>query len=129
MAESGTDPLTRRAKADILIESTAAQIRDMLHQAVWEVDPFPYFLGSILIRAIEAEPGGPGKAERGCVVICPDGELYEYICTITVGGLFPAPMRKEEAKKLDLPPQDYIPYAYNALREITKLLLEKQQAS
>jgi len=127
MAESRTDPLTRRAKADVLIETTASQLRDMLHEAVRELDPFPYFMGSILIRAIEAEPGGPGKAERGCVVVCPDGELYEYIYTITVGGLFPEPMRKEETKKLDLPPQDYIPYAYNALREITKLLLERQQ--
>jgi len=129
MAESGTDALTRRAKADILIESIASQIGDMLHEAARELDTFPFFLGSILIRAIEAEPGGPGKADRGCVIVCPDGELYEYICTITVGGLSPEPMRTEETKKLDLPPQDYIPYAYNALREITKLLLEKQQAS
>jgi hypothetical protein len=46
-----------------------------------------------------------------------------------VGGLYPEPFRKEEAKKLDLSPQDYIPYAYNALCQITKLLLERQQSS
>lgn len=129
MAQRGTDPLTRRAKADILIETTASQLRDMLHEVARELDSFPFFMGSSLIQGIEAEPGGPAKAERGCVVVCPDGELYEYIYSVMVGGLYPEPFRKEEAKKLDLSPQDYIPYAYNALCQITKLLLERQQSS
>lgn len=126
MAEK--DPLTRRAKADIMLERTASQLREMLQEAVGELDPFPFFMGSIFIRAIEAEPGGATKGERGCVVVCPDGELYEYIYTITVGGPFPEPSRKEEIRELDLPPQDYIPYAYNALSEITRLLLERQES-
>lgn len=126
MAEK--DPLTRRAKADIMLERTASQLREMLHETVGELDPFPFFMGSIFIRAIEAEPGGATKGERGCVVVCPDGELYEYIYTITVGGPFPEPSRKEEIRELDLPPQDYIPYAYNALCEITRLLLERQES-
>jgi len=126
MAEK--DPLTRRAKADIMLERTASQLRDMLHETAGELDPFPFFMGSFFIRAIEAEPGGATKEERGCVVVCPDGELYEYIYTITVGGPFPEPSRKEETRELDLPPQDYIPYAYNALCEITRLLLEKEES-
>ena len=129
MAQRGTDPLTRRAKADILIETTASQLRDMLHQAVGELEPFPFFMGSLLFQGVEAEPGGPAKAERGCIIVCPDGELYEYTYSMMVGPLYPEPFRKEEAKKLDLPPQDYIPYAYNALCQITKLLLERQQPS
>lgn len=129
MAQRGTDPLTRRAKADILIERTASQLRDMLHQAVRELDPFPFFMGSLLFQGVEAEPGGSAKAERGCIIVCPDGELYEYIYSMLVGPLYPDPFRKEETKKLDLPPQDYIPYAYNALCQITKLLLERQQPS
>jgi len=129
MAQRGTDPLTRRAKADILIETTASQLRDMLHQAVGELEPFPFFMDSLLFQGVEAEPGGPAQAERGCVIVCPDGELYEYIYLMMVGPLYPEPFRKEEAKKLDLPPQDYIPYAYNALCQLTKLLLERQQPS
>ena len=126
MAEK--DPLTRRAKADIMLERTASQLREMLQEAVGELDHFPFVMGSIFIRAIEAEPGGATKGERGCVVVCPDGELYEYIYTITVGGPFPEPSRKEEIRELELPPQDYIPYAYNALCEITRLLLERQES-
>ena len=120
--------LTRRAKADVLIESTASQLREMLREAAGELDPFPLFMGSFTIRAIEAEPGGASKGERGCVVVCPDGELREYIYTVTVEGPFPEPSRKEETRGLELPPQDYIPYAYNALCEITRLLLERQQS-
>lgn len=128
MSEKGTDALTRRAKADVLIERTASQLREMLHEAARELDPFPLFMGSFSIRAIEAEPGGASKGDRGCVVACPDGELYEYIYTVTVGGPFPEPSRKEETKELKLPPRDYIPYAYNALCEITRLLLERQES-
>jgi hypothetical protein len=47
MAQRGTDPLTRRAKADILIETTASQLKDMLHEAARELDPFA-LMGSFM---------------------------------------------------------------------------------
>jgi len=127
--EKGLDPLTRRAKADVMIERAASQLREMLHEAAGELDPFPLFMGSLYVRAIEAEPGGAAKSDLGCVVVCPDGELYEYVYTMILGGLFPEPTPKEETRKLDLPPQEYIPYAYNALCEVTRLLLERQEGS
>jgi len=129
MTEKGLDPLARQAKADIILERVASQLREMLHEAASELDPFPPFMESLFVRAIEAEPGGAATSDRGCVVVCPDGELYEYIYTMLLGGLFPEPTRKEETKKLDLPPQEYIPYAYNALCEITKLILERQEGA
>ena len=127
MVEKGTDPLTRKAKADILLERTASELREMLREAARELDPFPFFLGSFSVRAIEAEPGAAAKADRGCVVVCPDGEFYEYTYTVAVGGAFPEPSLEEETKELDLPHQDYIPYAYNALCEITKRLVERKE--
>lgn len=127
MTEKGFDPLTSKAKADIMLERVASQLREMLHEAASELDPFPPFLGSLFVRAIEAEPGGAVKSDLGCVVVCPDGELYEYVYTMMIGGLFPEPIPKEETKKLDLRPNEYIPYAYNALCEITRLLLERQE--
>ena len=129
MVEKGTDPLTRKAKADALLERNASELREMLHEAAGELGPFPFFPGSFSVRAIEAEPGAAAKADRGCVVVCPDGELYEYIYTVAAGGPFPEPSLKEETKELDLPDQDYIPYAYNALCEITKQILERKGSS
>jgi len=110
-----------------LLERIASQLREMLHEAASELDPFPLFMGSLYVRAIEAEPGGAAKSDLGCVVVCPDGELYEYVYSMMLGGLFPEPTPKEETKKLDLPSQEYIPYAYNALCQITSLLLERQE--
>jgi hypothetical protein len=129
MAEKGLDPQVRQATAHIMLERAASQLREMLHEAASELDPFPPFMGSLFVRAIEAEPGGAATSDRGCVVVCPDGELYEYVYSVMFGGLFPEPTPKEETKKLDLPPQEYIPYAYNALCEITRLILERQEES
>jgi hypothetical protein len=57
-------------------------------------------------------------------VVCPDGELYEL--TVNFGpprvGFVVGIEREEKVKKLDLPPLEYIPYAYNALAELTRLL-------
>jgi len=129
MVDKGDNHLTRKAKAEILLGSAASELREMLREASMELDPFPFFMGSLSIRAIEAEPGAAAKADRGCVVVCPDGELYEYSYTVAVGGLFPEPSLKEEIEELDLPHQDYIPYAYNALCEITKQITERKGSS
>jgi len=129
MVEKGTDPLARKAQADILLGRTASDLKEMLREAAMELDPFPFFLSSCSIRAVEAEPGAAATAARGCVVVCPDGELYEYIYMVEVGGPFPEPSLDEETKELDLPHQDYIPYAYNALCEITKRIVERKELS
>ena len=42
---------------------------------------------------------------------------------------FPEPSLDKETKKLELPRQDYIPYAYNALCEITKRIVERKELS
>jgi len=120
------DAVARRAEAESLLQDTASRLRQMLREAVSELDPVPLFMNSLSIRAIEAEPGGVSKGERGCVVVCPDGELYEYIYTVTVEGIFPEPSRKEELRELELAPQDYIPYAYNAICELTRVILERE---
>lgn len=121
--------MTRMAKAETLLGSAASELREMLREASVELDPFPFFMGSLSVRAIEAEPGAAAKADRGCVVVCPDGDLYEYSYAVELGGLFPEPSVKEEIRELDLPHQDYIPYAYNALCEITKRIAERKGSS
>ena len=123
------DPLVRKAQADVSLQETAEQLRRLLQEACLELDPFPFFLGSADVRAIEAEPCRAAGPDQGCVVVCPDGILYEFTYTINVGGDASDFSRTESARKLELPPQDYIPYAYNALCEVTRLLRERRKSS
>ena len=129
MAEEGIDTEARKAKADIILERAAAQLRGMLKEAVGELVPFPPLPGSYFTFGIEVEAGSAASTDRGCVILCSDGELYEFMVGMDFSGpatdLFTA--RREETKKLELPPKDYIPYAYNAICEVTRLLLERQE--
>ena len=124
------DPLAQKAKADAAIERAAQSLRQLLQEAVARLDPFPPFPGAFFTLAIEAEPDAASHADRGCVVVGPDGELYE----LTMGlELPPGPgepadpvsMRKEEIKPLELHPRDYAVYAYNALTRVVEILLEQ----
>ena len=129
MAERSFDPLASRVKADIILKMTASQLREVLQEAAGWLAPFPTFWGSSFVRAIEVEPK-VARNDLGCVVVCPDGNLYEYLLGIAPGGGDGSPFRNEETKELNLPPQDYIPYAYSALLEITRLLQgQEEQAS
>jgi hypothetical protein len=124
------DPLTQKAQADAIIERAAQGLRQLLQEAVARLDPFPSYPGAFFTLAIEAEPDAASHVDRGCVVVGPDGELYELMM-----GLEPPPgpgepadpvaMRREEMTKLDLHPRDYVVYAYNALTRVVELLLEQ----
>jgi len=126
----GFDPLAQKAKADAAIERAAQSLRQLLQEAVARLDPFPSFPGAFFTLAIEAEPDAASHTDRGCVVVGPDGELYE----LTMGlELPPGPgepadpvsMRREEMKRLELHPRDYVVYAYNALTRVVEILLEQ----
>ena len=109
------------------MRQTAAQLREILVEMASALVPFPYFLGSLEVQAIEAEPGGVEKADRGCVVVCADGEMYEFTMRMQSPGGFDMSMEREDSvKRIDLPPEDYIGYAYNAIKEMAALLEEKQ---
>jgi len=132
MDDTRFDPLAQKAKADAAVERTAQTLRQLLVEAVARLDPFPPFPGAFFTTAIEAEPDAASHADRGCVVVGPDGELYE----LTMGlELPPGPgepadpvsMRKEEMKPLELHPRDYVVYAYNALTRVVEILLEQRE--
>jgi hypothetical protein len=126
------DSLAAKAKADAVVEWAAQSLRQLLQEAVARLDPFPPFPGAYFTLAIEAEPDAASHADRGCVVVGPDGELYELII-----GLEPPPapgepadpvsMRKEEMTRLELHPRDYLVYAYNALTRVVEILLERDE--
>jgi len=132
MTSDDFDPLVQKAEADALLEQAASRLRELLRQAVSHLDPFPPFPGALFTYAIEAEPSVAARGERGCVVVCPDGELYELLIGAELAPFpdetaDPLSMRKEELKKLDdLQPRDYLVYAYNALARVVEILLEQR---
>jgi hypothetical protein len=133
MTSEDFGPLAQKAQADALVEKAALHLRELLREAVSHLDPFPSFPGAFFTYAIEVESAATAHAERGCVVVCPDGDLYELVMGIEVPpfpdeAADPVSMRKEELRKLDdLHPRDYLVYAYNALTRVVELLLEQAE--
>jgi hypothetical protein len=124
-----SDALARKAQADLIIDRTAQQLRLLLQEAAKELRPFPPFPGAFFTNAVEVNLEGVERSDLGCIVVGDDGELYELEVAIDVGeefgGVDPVQARDETLKKLeDLHPRDYIVLAYNALTQLTELLLE-----
>lgn len=134
MTNSPIEPLARKAQADIVVDRAADQLRKILKDLAAQVDPFPPFPGAFFSYGIEVEPEAAARIDRGCVVVAPDGELYELQIGVDMEGFGPegyadpVSLRKEELKKVELHPRDYIVYAHNAITILTELLLEREEA-
>lgn len=117
------DPTRAQAQTPELapaLERTASQLRDTLKALAARLRPFPSFMGMATLQAVEVEPQGPGpQAYTGCVVVCPDGELYTLTLTLIPGppGLSDTD-QVERLESLDLPLQLYIPYALGAVETL-----------
>ncbi|MEE9198236.1 MAG: hypothetical protein V3U26_00405, partial [Dehalococcoidia bacterium] len=76
MAAGGFNAMTRDAltpgqllaQGDAALEDTVARLRELLHRAAGQLQPFPYFYGSYTVQAVEAEPPKGSGPDRGCVV-------------------------------------------------------------
>ncbi len=127
------DPLLRKAQADVVLERTANQLRQLLQEACAELRPFPPFPNALFTNAIECDEGAASDRDRGCIVVGEDGELYELEFGIDhdsiemTGSWDPVTARKEAMKKLELHPRDYIVYAYNGLIAVTEHILEREE--
>lgn len=115
------------------LERAAMQLQQLLKEACAELDPFPPFPNALFTNAIECDDGGlSGDPERGCIVVCDDGELYELQMGIDhdsielTGSWDPVTARKETLKKVELHPRDYLVYAYAGLIAVTEHLLERE---
>jgi len=126
-----SDPLEFKNEADALLERTAGRLRRLLHEAAAALDPFPPFPGAFFSYGIEVEAPGAESPERGCVVLAPDGELYELemrqdMTALALDESDPVALRDERLQPLELHPRDYIVYAYAALTKVVELLLEAE---
>ena len=130
MAPPADDPMARKAHADLLLERAALQLRGLLQEAAAQLRPFPPFPGAFFTNAIEVEAPGVETSERGCVVVCQDGELYELKMSINFSEDLADPVsaRDETLKKLeDLHPREYVVLAYEALSRLTERLMERSE--
>ncbi len=122
------DPLVKRAIADAVLERASLELKKLLGELAAALDPFPTFLGLNTVQAVEIEPAGVAVADRGCVVVCPDGVLRELVLRMV-----PGPMdiggvdQLEEMKELELSSGDYVAYAYAAVIELARILEERRQ--
>jgi hypothetical protein len=124
-----SDPLARKAHADLVLERAAEQLRQILHAAVAALDPFPPYPGSFYNYGIEVEPTPASRSDRGCVVVGRDGELYELIMRVDFSGDpgDPVGMRDEEMRKLDLAPAEYVVLAHEAIKAVVAYQLEQTE--
>ncbi len=126
------DPLEYKAEADAALDRLAQQLRRLLQEATAQLDPFPPFPGAFFTHGIEIEAPGVDSPDRGCVVLAPDGELYELemgedVSALALDQTDPVAMREEKLRKLEeLHPRDYVVYAYSALTRVVELLLERR---
>ncbi len=125
------DPLARKIQSDLIVERAAGQLRKVLHDLTEQLDPFPAFPGAFFTYGIEIEPEAAARTDRGCIVLASDGDLYEFEIGLDLEGLDPSgyadpiALRKEELKKLDIHPRDYVVYAHSAIARVAELLLER----
>ena len=127
-----TDPMKRKREADLLLDDAMTRMKELLRSACAQLDPFPVFPGTLNIQAIECEPPRNAGPDRGCIVVLPDGELYELEIGFDMKEMAEQPTpdllssRREKTTKLDdLHPLDGLAYSYEGLREVTRLLLER----
>jgi len=126
-----TDALEYKEEADAVLERAASRLRHLLQEAAARLDPFPPFPGAFFSYGIEIEtPNAAQHPDLGCIVLAPDGELYELrmgqeLPVIDLEMADPVALRKEELKPLDLHPRDYVLHAYSALTKVVELLLDQ----
>ncbi len=126
------DPLEYKAEADEALDRLAQRLRRLLQEAAGQLEPFPPFPGAFFTHGIEIEAPGVESPQRGCVVLAPDGELYELemgedVTALALDQTDPVALREEKLKKLEeMHPRDYVVYAYNALTKVVEILLERQ---
>ncbi|MBI4339058.1 MAG: hypothetical protein HY680_03800 [Chloroflexi bacterium] len=117
-----SEPWRATAIADAAVERAAQELRKVLEALATSLDPFPGFQGLQTLHAVEVALTELANPELGCVVVGPDGVLYELVLHV-----IPGPMEEggvdqvEELKELDLKPQEYVLYAYQAIRQLAEL--------
>ncbi len=102
--------------AGAILAQAAAGLAQILAEMASKLEPFPAFLNMMSVQAIELEPGLGSREDRGCLVVCPDGEIrrLELTAISEVAGVADID-QVEQFQELDLPLEEYIGYAAQAV--------------
>lgn len=73
------------------------------------------------MEAVEIDPPAGARSDLGCIVVCPDGELYELQLLVSFSSDGVTVDRRENLRELDLPPEAYVLYARSALQKLAAL--------
>lgn len=128
------EALARKQQADLLIDRTAQQMQLLLEETAKALRPFPPFPGAFFVYGVEVELEGAENPDIGCIVVDENGRLCELEISIDFGEEFGEVIdvvqsREEKLKPLeDLHPRDQIILAYNAINQLTALILEASEA-
>ena len=102
-----------------LTQATSA-LREQLQVAAASLAPFPSFMGRGWLQAVEVEPPAGPTDERGCVVVCPAGELYELVLRLLPGAeVVSDPEPTEELVPLQLLDSEYVRWAQAAIQALS----------
>ena len=102
--------------AGTVLEEAAAGLARILAEMASQLEPFPAFLNMVSVQAIELEPALQSREDRGCLVVCPDGGIRQLELTAIPGVAGVAGLDQvEQFQELDLPPEEYIVYAAQAV--------------
>ena len=105
--------------AGTVLAEAAAALAQILAEMASQLEPFPAFLNMTSVQAIELEPELESREDRGCLVVCPDGGIRRLELTAIPGVAGVADVDQvEQFQDLDLPPEEYIVYAAQAVKPL-----------
>ena len=115
-----------REVTDAALEEAAARLREVLAELASRLRPFPAFLNMTSLQAVELDPPLRPTADRGCVVVLPDGEICQLDLSVMPGiqGIMDID-QVEEFRELELPSEEYIVYAVTAIRVLSEQLARR----
>ena len=106
--------------AEVALIEAAGKMESILADLCRRLAPFPAFLGMTTIQAVELEPTMRPMADRGCVVVTPDGMIAELDVTAIPGVIGVLEVDQvEEFKPLDLTTEEYLIYLAAAIRALS----------
>ena len=116
--------MTTHATVDDVLAESVAKLETMLVELCRRLDPFPAFLGMNTIQAVELEPALLPPADRGCVVVTPDGAIAELDVTAIPGvvGVLEVDQVEEFKPLEDLSAEEYLVYLAAAVRALSEEL-------
>ena len=108
------------------LEEARARLRQVLAELASRFRPFPAFLNMTSLQAVELDPPLRPTADRGCVVVLPEGEICQLDLSVMPGiqGIMDID-QVEEFRELELPPEEYIVYAVTAIRVLAEELARR----